>query len=63
MASGWFDLPRMGGGIMTIYEIGFLMVGWFFSCILFYSMGVNSGYVEGRRAVREYYEKRDKVRS
>jgi hypothetical protein len=53
----------MGGGIMTIYEIGFLMVGWFFSCILFYSMGVNSGYVEGRRAVREYYEKRDKVRS
>jgi len=48
---------------MQLYEIGILMVLWFFSVIIFYSMGVNSGYVEGRRAVREYYEKREKVRA
>jgi hypothetical protein len=48
---------------MTLFEIGLIMLGWFFSIILFYSMGVNFGYVEGRRAVREYYDKREKVRS
>jgi hypothetical protein len=48
---------------MELYEIGIVMVLWFFSVIIFYSMGVNSGYIEGRRAVREYYDKREKVRS
>jgi hypothetical protein len=47
---------------MTIYEIGFLMIGWTFSIIIFYSMGVDSGYKEGRRALRKFYEQRDKVR-
>jgi mannose/fructose/N-acetylgalactosamine-specific phosphotransferase system component IID len=53
----------MGGGIMTIYEIGFLMVGWSLSIVFFYSMGVDAGYKEGRRAVRKFYEQRDKVRA
>lgn len=48
---------------MELYEIGILMVLWLFSVIIFYSMGVNSGYIEGRKAVREYYDKREKVRS
>jgi hypothetical protein len=48
---------------MELYEIGIVMVLWLFSVIIFYSMGVNSGYIEGRRAVREYYDKREKVRS
>jgi hypothetical protein len=47
---------------MTIYEIGFLMIGWLFSAIIFYSLGVDSGYKEGRRALRKFYEQRDKVR-
>jgi hypothetical protein len=48
---------------MELYEIGIVMVLWLFSVIIFYSMGVNSGYIEGRKAVREYYDKREKVRS
>jgi hypothetical protein len=52
-----------GKCIMELYEIGIVMVLWFFSIIIFYSMGVNSGYIEGRTAVREYYDKREKVRS
>jgi hypothetical protein len=55
-------LYRKGECIMELYEIGILMVGWFFSVMIFYSLGVNSGYIEGRRAVREYYDKREKVR-
>ena len=47
---------------MNIYEIGLLMVGWFATVVLFYSMGVDAGYREGRRAVRKFYEQRDKVR-
>jgi hypothetical protein len=48
---------------MTLFEIGLLLLGWFASIMVFYTMGVNSGYVEGRRALRKHYEQRDKVRS
>jgi len=48
---------------MTIYEIGFLMIGWFISAVMFYSMGVDAGYKEGRRAMRKFYDQRDKVRA
>lgn len=47
---------------MSIYEIGFLMVLWSLTVVIFYSLGVDSGYKEGRRAVRKFYEQRDKVR-
>jgi hypothetical protein len=47
---------------MSIYEIGFLMIGWGTSVVLFYSMGVDAGYREGRRAMRKFYDQRDKVR-
>lgn len=47
---------------MTLFEIGLNMMVWFFSAIIFYSLGCDSGYKQGRRAVREYYEKREKVR-
>jgi hypothetical protein len=53
----------MGGGIMTIYEIALLMVGWLASVVLFYSLGVDAGYKEGRRAMRKFYDQRDKVRA
>ena len=48
---------------MNIYEIGLLMCGWFASVVWFYTMGVNTGYIEGRKAVRKFYEQRDKVRA
>ena len=48
---------------MSIYEIGFLMIGWTMTAVIFYSLGVDSGYKEGRRAVRKFYEQRDKVRA
>lgn len=57
-----FNLPRFGLAVMTGLEIGLLMMGWFISVIIFYSMGVDSGYVEGRRALRKHYEKQEKVR-
>lgn len=47
---------------MSIYDIGFLMIGWAITIVIFYSMGVDSGYKEGRRAVRKFYEQSDKVR-
>jgi hypothetical protein len=47
---------------MTLFEIGFIMLGWVTTIIIFYSMGVDSGYKEGRRAVRKFYDQRDKVR-
>ena len=47
---------------MELYEIGILMVLWMLSNCLFYSMGIKTGYVDGRKAVREYYENRQKVR-
>lgn len=48
---------------MTIYEIGFLMLGWALTIVIFYSMGVDSGYKEGRRSVTKFYQDREKVRS
>ena len=51
------------GQDMNIYEIGLLMCGWVTSCVMFYTMGVNTGYIEGRKAVRKFYEQRDKVRA
>jgi len=51
------------GSKMTLLEIGFLMLGWFVSVIMFYSMGVDAGYKEGRRTVRKFYDQRDKVRA
>ena len=51
------------GSNMTIYEIGFIMLGWLGTAVLFYSMGVDTGYKEGRRAMRKFYEQRDKVRA
>jgi len=30
---------------------------------LFYSMGIKTGYLDGRKAVREYYDNREKVRA
>ncbi len=47
---------------MTIYEIGLLMVGWTLTIVFFYSMGVDAGYKEGRRAMRKFYDQQDKVR-
>ena len=51
------------GSNMTIYEIGFIMLGWLGTAVLFYSMGVDAGYREGRRAMRKFYDHRDKVRA
>ena len=48
---------------MTIYEIGILMALWMISIVFFYSMGVDAGYREGRRAMRKFYDQRDKVRA
>ena len=48
---------------MTLLNIAFLMVGWAFSIVYFYTMGVNTGYIEGRKAIRKFYEQRDKVRA
>jgi arginine exporter protein ArgO len=53
----------MGGGIMSAFNIAFLMLGWFASVVWFYTLGVNTGYIEGRKAVRKFYEQRDKVRA
>jgi hypothetical protein len=51
------------GQYMNIYEIGMLMTGWVLSSVWFYTMGINTGYLEGRKAVRKFYEQRDKVRA
>lgn len=51
------------GSNMNIYEIGLLMVGWLATIVFFYSMGVDAGYKEGRRAMRKFYDQRDKVRA
>ena len=48
---------------MSIYEIGIMMSLWTLSVVWFYTMGVNIGYIEGRKAVRKFYEQRDKVRA
>jgi hypothetical protein len=51
------------GAIMELYEIGIILVLMMLSNVVFYSMGIKTGYLDGRKAVREYYEKRDKVRA
>lgn len=48
---------------MNIYEIGMLLTLWAVTIVIFYSMGVDAGYKEGRRAMRKFYEQRDKVRA
>lgn len=58
-----FNLSKSGVGFVSIYEICFLMIGWTMTAVIFYSLGVDSGYKEGRRAVRKFYEQRDKVRA
>jgi hypothetical protein len=47
---------------MSEIQIGFAMLFWLFTVMVFYTMGVNTGYVQGRKAVRAYYEQREKVR-
>jgi hypothetical protein len=47
---------------MSIYEIGILMCGWVISCVWFYTLGINTGYTDGRRAVRMQLEEAKKVR-
>ena len=51
------------GSNMNIYEIGMMLTLWAFTIVFFYSMGVDAGYKEGRRAMRKFYEQRDKVRA
>jgi mannose/fructose/N-acetylgalactosamine-specific phosphotransferase system component IID len=48
---------------MNIYEIGIMLTLWAFTIVIFYSMGVDTGYKEGRRAMRKFYDQRDKVRA
>jgi len=48
---------------MNIYEIGILMCGWVLSCVWFYTMGINTGYTDGRRAVRAQLDQANKVRA
>ena len=48
---------------MSMYEIAFAMMFWAITVIFFYSMGVDSGYKEGRRDVTKFYQDREKVRS
>jgi hypothetical protein len=48
---------------MELHEIGIMLVLMMLSNVFFYSMGIKTGYIDGRKAVREYYEKREKVRA
>lgn len=57
-----FNLRKRSVAAMTIYEIGLMLLFWAFTIVYFYTMGVNSGYIEGRKALRKHYEQRDKVR-
>ena len=58
-----FYISELGVVRMTLLEIGFVMVAWATTIVMFYSMGVDSGYKEGRRAVQKFYDQRDKVRA
>lgn len=51
------------GSNMNIYEIGIMLTLWALTIVFFYSMGVDAGYREGRRAMRKFYDQRDKVRA
>jgi len=57
-----FHLSGHSVGFMTTMQIGWFMLFWFSSAIVFYSLGSDNGYKEGRRTVREFYDKREKVR-
>ena len=59
----YYNLSECGVVTMSAINIAFLMLGWFASSCFFYSLGVSSGYIEGRKAVRKFYEHRDKVRA
>ena len=48
---------------MTALNIAFLMLGWFASSMWFYTLGVNAGYTDGRRAVRQQIDQASKVRA
>jgi hypothetical protein len=48
---------------VELHEIGIMLVLLMLSNVVFYSMGIKTGYIDGRKAVREYYEKREKVRA
>jgi hypothetical protein len=48
---------------MELYEIGIILVLVMLSNVVFYSMGIKTGYLDGRKAVRKYYEDREKVRA
>jgi hypothetical protein len=48
---------------MELYEIGIILVLVMLSNVAFYSMGIKTGYLDGRKAVRKYYEDREKVRA
>jgi len=50
------------GSNMNIYEIGMMLTLWALTIVFFYSMGVDTGYKEGRRAMRKFYDQQDKVR-
>ena len=39
------------------------MLGFLATAIIFYSMGVDAGYREGRRTMRKFYEQSTKVRA
>jgi hypothetical protein len=48
---------------MSALNIALLMLGWFASCVWFYTLGVNAGYTDGRTAVRQQIEQANKVRA
>jgi hypothetical protein len=58
-----YNLSECGVVTMSAINIAFLMLGWFASCIWFYTLGVNAGYTDGRRAVRQQVEQASKVRA
>ena len=58
-----FYIRKSSVGLMTLYQIAFVMLFWAITVIFFYSMGVDSGYKEGRRSVTKFYTDREKVRS
>jgi hypothetical protein len=57
-----FYLSKSGVVTMSLYEIAFVMLFWFATSVWFYTMGVNTGYTDGRRAVRMQIEEAKKVR-
>ena len=56
-------LSECGVVTMSIYEIGIMMCLWTITSVWFYTMGVNAGYTDGRRAVRQQVEQANKVRA